>query len=228
VKQVMVDDFFKDLMEYNTSLLVSIRDGEIFHDALGIVKVVKINIEKGLMVGTKEILLKKLLAIQEYLREIGIKFELEDSCDSLSWERDSYWCYYPEGHLSSSKGTCALYTQLQNKYRIEPKKEWSQDTKSFYYSGIEDEVNGQLANIAKSTKENIIKYSLLKKEQEMISTYSEGDVSGRLNKEGEKLQLYISNQMDYHLDWGNYQRNILLKNEYSNRVTIKINTSVQN
>jgi len=165
---------------------------------------------------------------QEYLREIGIKFELEDSFDSLSWERDSYWCYYPEGHLSSSKGTCALYTQLQNKYRIEPKKEWSQDTKSFYYSGIEDEVNGQLTNIAKSTKENIIKYSLLKKEQEMISTYSEGDVSGRLNKEGEKLQLYISNQMDYHLDWGNYQRNILLKNEYSNRVTIKINTSVQN
>ncbi|MBS3073425.1 hypothetical protein J4465_01350 [Candidatus Pacearchaeota archaeon] len=70
VKQVMVEDFFKDLMEYNTSLLVSIRDGEIFHDSLGIVKVVKINIEKGLMVGTKEILLKKLLAIQEYLREI--------------------------------------------------------------------------------------------------------------------------------------------------------------
>ncbi len=79
-KQLSIDQFFKDLMEYNTLLLVSVRDGKIIHDSLGIVKIVKINIEKGLMVGTREILLKKLILIREYLREIEtIKFRVFDN-----------------------------------------------------------------------------------------------------------------------------------------------------
>ena len=162
---------------------------------------------------------------QENLREVGIKFELDDSYDALSWERDSYWSYYPDDHISSPKGTSALYSQIQKKYRIDPKKDWNQDTKSFYYNGIEDELTNQLTNIAKSTKENVRKYYLLKNEQEMISIYGNGDVSGRLNKVAEKLHLYVNNQIDYiDLSWGNYQRNIVLNKEYSNKVIIKINT----
>jgi len=162
---------------------------------------------------------------QEYLREVGIKFELDDSYDALSWEQDSYWSYYPDDHISSPKGTSALYSKIEKKYRIDPKKDWNQDTKSFYYNGIEDEFTNQLTNIAKSTKENVRKYHLLKNEQEMISIYGNGDVSGRLNKVAEKLHLYVSNQIDYvDLSWGNYQRNIVLNKEYSNKVIIKINT----
>lgn len=79
-KQLSIDQFFKDLMEYNTLLLVSIRDGKIIHDSLGIVKIVKINIEKGLMVGTREILLRKLILIRDYLREVEtIKIKVFDN-----------------------------------------------------------------------------------------------------------------------------------------------------
>lgn len=79
-KQISVDQFFKDLMEYNTLLLVSIRDGKVIHDSLGIVRVIKINIEKGLMIGTREILLKKLILIRDYLREIeAVKVKVFDN-----------------------------------------------------------------------------------------------------------------------------------------------------
>ncbi|MEN8187793.1 MAG: glycoside hydrolase family 2 TIM barrel-domain containing protein [Bacteroidota bacterium] len=162
---------------------------------------------------------------QEIIREVGIKFELEDAYDALSWERDSYWSYYPDDHLSSTMGAELLYSNIQKQYRTDPQKDWNQDTKSFYYSGTKDEVINQLTNIAKSTKENIRKYSLLRNEQEMISIYGSGDLSGRLNKVEEKLHLYVNNQIDYiDLSWGNYQRNIVLNKTYSNKVIIKINT----
>jgi len=135
------------------------------------------------------------------------------------------WTYYPDGHISSPEGTTVLYSQIQKKYRIEPIKDWNQDSKSFYYDGEEDELKNRLTNIAKSSKENIRKYSIIKNEQEMISIYGNGDVNGRLNKAAGKLHLYANNLIDYvDLDWGNYQRNIILNKEYSNKVIIRINT----
>ena len=59
----------------------------------------------------------------------------------------------------------------------------------------------------------------------MISLYSQGVVSARLNKEAEKLYLHANNEIDYvDLSWGNFQKNILLDTVYSNKVVIKINT----
>ena len=166
---------------------------------------------------------------QENIREIGVTFELEDAYDALSWVRKPYWSYYPENHLSSTRGIVPLYSNTQKQYRTEPKKDWNEDTKSFYYDGIEDEKSNQLTNIAKSTKENIRKYSLLKNEKEMISIYGTENVSGRLNKEAEKLYLHANNQIDYvDLSWGNYQKDIVLSKEYSNKVVIKINTRDNN
>ncbi|MEN8187303.1 MAG: glycoside hydrolase family 2 TIM barrel-domain containing protein [Bacteroidota bacterium] len=161
----------------------------------------------------------------EMIREIGVKFELEDAFDELSWERKSYWSFYPENHLSSTRGISPLYSNIQKEYRTKPQKDWNQDTKSFYYEGTSSELSKQLTNIAKSTKENIKKYSLLKNKREMISFYSNGDGSGRLNKVAEKIYLYANNQIDYiDLSWGNFQRDIRLNKEYSNEVLIKINT----
>jgi hypothetical protein len=162
---------------------------------------------------------------KENIREIGIKFELEDVYDTLSWQRKTYWSYYPKNHLSSKNGKASLYSNAQKHYRTKPKKDWNEDSKSFYYNGIEDEVDNNLTNIAKSTKENIIKYNLFKNKRNLISIYSQGNVSVRLHKETEKLILHANNNMDYvDLSWGNFQKNILPNNEYTNKVVININT----
>jgi len=166
---------------------------------------------------------------QENIREIGIKFELDNVYDAFSWERNGYWSFYPDNHISASKGTSSLYSKTQKKYRIEPQKDWNKDTKSFYYEGIEDEMSFQLTNIVKSTKENIKKYSLLKNDREMITIVGNGDVSTRLNMVKERLYMYANNLIDYvDLGWGNYQKNIVLDNEYSNEVVLKINTHSNN
>jgi len=69
-KVLLTEEFFRDVMEYNTKLLVSIRDGRILHDSLDIVKVIGINIKKGLMAGTKEMLLRKFMLIRKEIKEI--------------------------------------------------------------------------------------------------------------------------------------------------------------
>ncbi len=163
---------------------------------------------------------------QEYIREIGIKFKLDDVFDSLYWERNCYWSYYPPNHLSAPKEIIALHTNIQKSYKNEPKKDWNSDTKSFFYEGPEDElIKDQFTNIARSTKENIRKYCLYKNGQEIISIQSNGSVSGRLEKVSENVHIFANNQMDYvDLNWGNFQRNIILERNYSDEVAFKINT----
>ena len=69
-KVLLSDEFFREVMEYNTKLLVSIRDGKVLYDGLDIVKVIGINIQKGLMAGTKEMLLRKFMVIRKEIKQI--------------------------------------------------------------------------------------------------------------------------------------------------------------
>lgn len=69
-KAILAEDFFKEVMEYNTKLLVSIRDGKVIFDGLDIVKVIGINIQRGLMAGTKEMLLRKFMSIRKEIKQI--------------------------------------------------------------------------------------------------------------------------------------------------------------
>jgi hypothetical protein len=69
-KVLLTEQFLKDVMEYNTKLLVSIRDGKILFDGLDMVKVIGLNIQKGMMAGTKEMLLRKFMSIQKEIKEV--------------------------------------------------------------------------------------------------------------------------------------------------------------
>ncbi|MEN8194449.1 MAG: glycoside hydrolase family 2 TIM barrel-domain containing protein, partial [Bacteroidota bacterium] len=167
---------------------------------------------------------------QEFIREMGIKFEFEDVFNSISWKRDSYWTHYPKDHLSSQKGTEVLYAEQQKIYREKPPKDWNHDSKSFYYEGTENEIlKEQLTNIAKSTKENIKEYDLLKNGIKELSVISDGNANCRIAKLENKIQLFASNEIDYiDLSWGNYQRNMKLDKKYSNEILFQINTSSSN
>ena len=162
---------------------------------------------------------------QEFIREMGVKFELADKYDSLDWDRKSYWDYYPDDHLSRPIGNVPLYSQIQNIYRSVPGKEWNENTKSFFYDSPESEINNRsLTNIARSTKENVYRYSLKKSGVEAISVQGDGNVSCRLEKQNNKLSLYINNKMDYpDLNWGNHMNNIKLGKTYSDTIKLIIN-----
>ncbi len=167
---------------------------------------------------------------EEYVREMGIKFELDEFIDSLSWKRDGYWSYYPAGHLSSHEGRTPLYSQIPNDYRKAPTKDWVSDAKSFYYDGTGNESAGlQLTHIAKATKENIRTYHLSKNGMVLLSVLGKGDIGCRIAKARDRIQLFVNNEMDYiDLSWGNYQRNIILNKNYRNEVVLRLNTHSDN
>jgi hypothetical protein len=162
----------------------------------------------------------------EFIREIGIRFDSDNNIDSLSWKRDTYWSYYPPNHLSAPVGNISIYSNTPNVYRKAPEKEWIYDTKSFYYNGTDSErINEQLTFIAKATKENIREYNLYETKQKVISVMGNGDISCRIAKNENGIMLYVNNIIDYfNLGWGNFQRNKVLDNNYSNEVVIQINT----
>jgi hypothetical protein len=77
---LLMEEFFRGVMEYNTKLLVSIRDGRLLQDRMGVVKVVEMNIRKGLMAGTKEMLLRKFMNIRKEIGEIeSVKAQVFDN-----------------------------------------------------------------------------------------------------------------------------------------------------
>ena len=160
---------------------------------------------------------------KEYVREIGVKYNFDPVFDTLSWERNTYWSAYPKDHLSAASGKVPLYSNIINRYRSAPEKPWVMDTKSFYYEGTASEKEGQLTHRAKGTKENIIEYSLLKKNKKKVIVKGQEGISCRLAKSDKYVSLYINNEMDYiDLSWGNYQRNIVLEGEYTGKINFTI------
>ncbi|MEN8157735.1 MAG: glycoside hydrolase family 2 TIM barrel-domain containing protein [Bacteroidota bacterium] len=164
-----------------------------------------------------------------YIREIGLRFDLDHAPDLLSWEREGYWSYYPPSHLSATEGSTILFPEKLKLYREEPGKDWVHDTKSFYYEGTEDERPGeQLSYMAKSTKEHLCGYHLHYNGARELSVTGNGDISCRLTNKNSRLQLFINNEMDYvDLSWGNYQRQIQLDESYSNQVFLQIDEDSQ-
>jgi hypothetical protein len=160
---------------------------------------------------------------KEYIREMGIKFKLTNEFDSISWERDAYWSIYPENHLSSREGEASLYAGKQKVYRKEPGKSWIKDSKSFFYHGTEDDrIGEELTNIAKSTKEQIRRYSFLRDDKEVFSVRGAANVSCRLARRDNELILFINGKSDYvNLSWGNYQRNILPDENYTDSISLE-------
>jgi beta-galactosidase len=160
---------------------------------------------------------------QENIREIGIRYILDNAFDSLEWKRKPYWSTYPAGHLSAPIGKVPLYTSNNKIYRKSPEKEWNFDKKSFFYNGIEDEISDAMINAARATKENIFEYKLSRTGKGDLFVYGNGDIACRIEKTGNKIILSINNEADYpDLSWGNYSRNIILNNEYSGKVQMSI------
>ncbi len=156
-----------------------------------------------------------------YVREAGIRFIFDDVFDTLSWRRNTYWPGYPPDHLSASQGMVPLYTEINKKYRHDPDKEWIYDKKSFFYNGTDDENNGQLINIARSTKENILEYKLKIKSGGDAVVHGEGDKSCRIVKGNDHIQLLVNDIVDYpDINWGNYSRRIVFIGPFTGSANI--------
>lgn len=65
-----MEDLIKEITQHNTRVLISVRDGKIIYDPYKLLTSLKINIQRGLMIGTKEAILRKFMLIKDYIKEI--------------------------------------------------------------------------------------------------------------------------------------------------------------
>ena len=147
-----------------------------------------------------------------YLRETGLGFRLPaDVYDTVSWERDGYWNYYPEGEFAGNEGRFPLYNANVPAYGERPDQPWPLDTHNYYYwADAGANCKRPLTQAAKGMKENIYVYQLSQqgdgKTHRLTVTDPTASVACRLSRKAdESLFLYVNNRWDYpEIAWGNY------------------------
>jgi hypothetical protein len=65
-----IEDLIKEITSHNTRVLISVRDGKIIYDPFKLLRSLQINIQKGMMSGTREAIMRKFLLIKDYIKEI--------------------------------------------------------------------------------------------------------------------------------------------------------------
>ncbi|WP_406417262.1 hypothetical protein OH809_35965 [Streptomyces sp. NBC_00873] len=68
--------------------------------------------------------------------DVGIRYVLADSTDTLSWQRDAQWTAYPDDHIGRASGTATRdRASGADGYRTRPHWPWAQDTHSYFLFG---------------------------------------------------------------------------------------------
>jgi hypothetical protein len=65
-----IEDLVREIIQHNTRVIISVRDGKVIYDPLKVIDSLKKNIQKGLMTGTKEGILRKFMLIKDHIKEI--------------------------------------------------------------------------------------------------------------------------------------------------------------
>lgn len=148
-----------------------------------------------------------------WLREAGLRFTMPEGVNTVEWQREGYWSYYPEGHFAATTGRAPLYNDYVPAYGAKPLQGWELDTHNYYYFGDPGaDSKRPLTQIAKSMKENVYSYSLLQSGAKGGVTIfsSTASLGCRLSsgKDG-KLMLMVNNRWDYpEIAWGDYCKEI--------------------
>ncbi len=153
------------------------------------------------------------------VQEVGIKF-LTGDFEKLAWDRNSYFSAYPADNLGSLTGEVNLNEKSALVYRQKPQHSWEQDTKGFYYFGLEPEL--PYTNIVRGMKENIYSYSL-KTANSKIEVVSEGTQACRFDKIDGLNTLIVNDLWDYNsLLWGNYMKLVPAVKDYQGRIILTV------
>ena len=162
-----------------------------------------------------------------WVRELGLGWQLAEGYDSLEWKRRAYWSYYPEDHPGRPEGKAALVSEPSPPgYRMRPVKGWPMDTRDYFLFGKESPGSFTgMSNMVKGMKETVYFYRLTGAGRSKKLTVLSGGMAGcRIQQiKGGDQRLIVDNLWDYpDLGWGNYMREVKIKEEYKGRVTLYI------
>lgn len=95
-----IEDLVREIIKHNTRVIISVREGRVIHDPLKLIHSLKKNIQTGLMIGTKEGILRKFMLIKENIKDIEeIKEKIFDNI-YLSTIEASQTALILKGHVA--------------------------------------------------------------------------------------------------------------------------------
>ena len=166
------------------------------------------------------------------IQETGLIFVLPDKYSSISWDKNSLWSAYPQDHIGRPIGQSLLYNpNAPEMYRTIPAHSWSLDSKcSYFYFGPAGTNKNytDLVNDARSLKTNLNFYNVIFKDGlKRLRVEANGNVAARIDKSSAgSLCLLVNNEWDYvNLNWGNYEKNIHITNNYKNLIRFRLTDS---
>ena len=162
--------------------------------------------------------------------EAGIKFQMDDTFDELAWNRNGYWSFYPEGHLSALEGRVPMFADRKPEYRQAPGQPWELDVHDWFYQGVDVPAGKLMPNVAKAAKLGIREYSLIDTDTHTaLTVYGNGrNIAGRFNQARDRhYYLYILDTLDYHLRWGNYSANYRPESKHAGCARIMVRAEPQ-
>ncbi|MFH0758636.1 MAG: glycoside hydrolase family 2 TIM barrel-domain containing protein [Bacteroidota bacterium] len=169
------------------------------------------------------------------IQETGIWFKLPDQYRQISWDRNALWSSYPDDHIGRPIGESLLYNPgTLESYRTTPKHKWNMDSKcGYFYYGPEgtDKEFHDLANEAKCLKTSLNFYELICNDGvKRLRVESNGSLAARVVKSSlGSINLLVNNEWDYvNLNWGNFEHNIHISNNYKNLIRFRLADSKSN
>ncbi|XVV12603.1 glycoside hydrolase family 2 TIM barrel-domain containing protein [Actinoplanes sp. CA-131856] len=90
--------------------------------------------------------------VQAY--EAGVAFDLAPEAESVTWDRDGYFSYYPNDQYGLNSGTASKEVDYQRQWGVRPSMPWKFDDKDFYNFGDEDK-GGRGTNDFRGSKTNV-------------------------------------------------------------------------
>jgi hypothetical protein len=156
--------------------------------------------------------------------EVGLAFVLGPGFETISWERDdALWTSYPDDHIGRPNGRTPFYApQAASAYRQPPIASWAMDSRDYFLYGP-GQAGRSLTRDAKSLRSCIRTYVASGTDRQ-VTVRGTGREGARLQElDSGKIALIVNTGWDYlNLGWGNYQRGLILPEEYSGQVTLDL------
>jgi len=158
-------------------------------------------------------------------QEFGVAFVLAPGFTDITWRSDAgLWTTYPADHIGRTEGKTPLFApELATGYREKPRTPvWALDSQDYILFGT-NRVDGALTRDAKSVRQFIRSYTV-SGPQRQLTVRGTGIEGARLRQlAAGEIALVVNTDWDYpNLDWGNYERGLMLPKEIRSQVTIDL------
>lgn len=92
--------------------------------------------------------------------KFGLIIDLKDGIQSVEWDKDTLYSYYPPNHLERKSGTALLNSPTNNEYGILPATDWKDDNYNYFLTNETEQERIYLSQDFKTARTNIKYYSV--------------------------------------------------------------------